>query len=286
MTGFLRLLIIFLIFTQAAVTEKDMVDYHNHTSLCGHASGEIYEYIESALKKGILDIGFSDHAAMPEDLRQGISMAPEETEFYMSSIIEAADLYSGKINVRLGFEVDFPLFDTFDRRLFSDERIDYIMGSCHFLDTWAFDHPEYVKGFDERDIDSIYLDYYSIIEAMADTGLFDVIGHFDLVKKFGHRPRSSMESVVRRIASRLAATDTAVEINTAGLRKPVKEIYPSADIVEIFFQENVPLTMGSDSHSPEEVGAGYAEAFELLKKAGYRKVSGFEKRKRFDINIF
>jgi histidinol-phosphatase (PHP family) len=286
MTGFSRLLTIFLFFIQAGVTDKRMIDYHNHTSLCGHASGEIFEYIESAVKKGMLDIGFSDHAPMPEDLRQGISMAPEETELYMSSIIKAADLYSGKINVRLGFEVDFPLFDTFDRRLFSDERVDYIMGSCHFIDSWAFDYPEYVKGFDERDIDSIYLDYYSIIESMAESAFFDIIGHFDLVKKFGHRPRTSMESVVRRIVSKLAAAGTAVEINSAGLRKPVKEIYPSADIVEILFQENVPVTPGSDSHSPEEVGAGYAEVFELIKKAGYKKVSGFEKRKRYDINIF
>ena len=121
---------------------------------------------------------------------------------------------------------------------------------------------------------------------MADSALFDVIGHFDLVKKFGHRPGSSMESIVRRVASKLAGAGTAVEINTAGLRKPVKEIYPSADIVEILFQENVPLTLGSDSHSPEEVGAGYAEAFELIKKSGYRKISGFYKRSRFDINIF
>jgi histidinol-phosphatase (PHP family) len=263
-----------------------MIDYHNHTSLCGHASGELFEYIESAVKKGMLDIGFSDHAAMPEELRQGISMAPEETELYINRVTEAADLYRGKINVRLGFEVDFPLFDTFDRRLFSDGRVDYIMGSCHFIDSWAFDHPEYVKGFDERDIDSIYLDYYSIIESMAESALFDIIGHFDLVKKFGHRPRAGMESVVRRIASKLAAAGTAVEINSAGLRKPVKEIYPSSDIVEILFQENVPVTTGSDSHSPEEVGAGYAEVFELIKKAGYRKISGFEKRKRYDINIF
>lgn len=262
-----------------------MVNYHNHTSLCGHASGEISEYIEKAIKKGMLDIGFSDHAAMPEDVRQGVSMAPEETELYIRSILEAARLYSGKINVRLGFEVDFPVFETFDRRLFSDERVDFFMGSCHFIDGWAFDHPNYVKAFDERDIDSIYLDYYSIIEAMADSALFDVIGHFDLIKKFGHRPVSSMEIVIRRIAAKLARAGTVVEINTGGLRRPVREMYPSASIVDILFQENVPVTLGSDSHSPDEVGAGYAEAYELLKKTGYRKISGFEKRKRYDLNI-
>ncbi len=262
-----------------------MLDYHNHTSLCGHASGEIHEYVEAAIKQGMLDIGFSDHAAMPEDLRHGISMAPEETEFYIKNILNAGEVYRDKINVRLGFEVDFPLFDTFDRNIFSDERIDFIMGSCHFLGDWAFDHPGYIKGFEERDIDAIYLEYYSIIEQMAESGLFDIIGHFDLVKKFGHRPRSSMEDPVKRIAAKLAQTGTAVEINTAGLRKPVGEIYPSAQIVEILFQANVPVTLGSDSHSPDDVGAGYAEAYEMLKKAGYRKVSGFIKRKRYEVNI-
>jgi len=262
-----------------------MLDYHNHTSLCGHASGEINEYVEAAVKKGMRDIGFSDHAAMPEDLRHGISMAPHETEIYIKSIIDAAETYRGKINVRLGFEVDFPLFDTFDRNIFSDERVDFIMGSCHFIDGWAFDHPEYVAGFAERDIDEIYLEYYSIIEKMAESGLFDLVGHFDLVKKFGHRPRSRMDTIVRRIAAKLARTGTAVEINTAGLRKPVGEIYPSADIVEILFQENVPVTLGSDSHSPGDVGAGYDEAIELIKKSGYRKISGFVKRKRYEIDI-
>lgn len=285
MTEFLKPLMRFPITTQAGVI-NNMVDYHNHTSLCGHATGEISQYIESAVKKGMLDIGFSDHAAMPEDLRQGISMAPGETELYIKNVIEAAERYKEKINVRLGFEVDFPLFDTFDRRLFSDKRVDYIMGSCHFIGDWAFDHPEYVKGFDERDIDDIYLDYYSVIEAMAESALFDVIGHFDLVKKFGHRPEKSMERVIRRIASKLAAAGTAVEINTAGLRKPVEEIYPSADIVEILFQENVPVTLGSDSHSPEEVGAGYDEACDLLKKSGYRMIFGFHKRKSYSVKLF
>ncbi len=262
-----------------------MIDYHNHTSLCGHASGEVFEYIESAINKGMVDIGFSDHAAIPENIRQGITMAPDETELYIKNIIEAAGKYSDKINVRLGFEVDFPVFDTFDRRLFTDERVDYIMGSCHFLDDWPFDHPGYVKGFDERDIDSIYLDYYAIIEAMADSALFDIIGHFDLIKKFGHRPGKSMDAVIRRIAAKLAKAGTVVEINTAGLRKPVRELYPSASIVKIMFQENVPVTLGSDAHSPDEVGAGYAEAYELLKKTGYRKISGFEKRKRYELTI-
>jgi len=262
-----------------------MLDYHNHTSLCGHAYGEIHEYIEAAIQQGMLDIGFSDHAAMPEDLRHGISMAPHETELYIDSILKAGELYSGRINVRLGFEVDFPLFDTFDRNIFSDSRIDFITGSCHFLGTWAFDHPEYIKGFDERDIDEIYLEYYSIIEKMAESGLFDIIGHFDLVKKFGHRSRSSMSDPVKRIAAKLARAGTAVEINTAGLRKPVGEIYPSAQITEILFRENVPVTLGSDSHSPDEVGADYARAYEMLRKTGYRKVSGFVKRKRYEVNI-
>jgi len=262
-----------------------MLDYHNHTSLCGHASGEIHEYVEAAIKQGMLDIGFSDHAAMPEALRHGISMAPDETEEYIKSILNAGEIYRDKINVRLGFEVDFPLFDTFDRGIFSDERIDFIMGSCHFLGDWAFDHPGFIQGFEERDIDAIYLDYYSVIEKMAESGLFDIIGHFDLVKKFGHRPRSSMEDPVKRIAAKLAQTGTAVEINTAGLRKPVGEIYPSAQIVEILFQKNVPVTLGSDSHSPDEVGAGYAQAYEMLKRAGYRKISGFIKRKRYEVNL-
>jgi len=105
------------------------------------------------------------------------------------------------------------------------------------------------------------------------------------VKKFGHRAHRDFSGEIRALFRGMAHGDMAVEINTAGLRKPVKEMYPSREIVGELFTLNVPVTLGSDAHLPEEVGHEFARAVEMLKSAGYRKISGFEKRKRFDIAL-
>jgi histidinol-phosphatase (PHP family) len=261
------------------------VDYHIHTGLCGHARGLPGEYIETAIKMGLSEIGFSDHAPLPPEMRDGITMREDQAEYYIGMIEGKRDEYDGRIQVRLGFEVDYPLFDSFDRRYLSDARLDYLTGSCHFLDGWAFDHPDHIDGYSGRDIDKIYSDYYDIIGSMASSGLFNIIAHFDLVKKFGYRSRRDFTGTVEGIAGIIAAGNTAVEISTSGMRKPVGEIYPSDEIIGIFFRMNVPVTLGSDSHSPGEVASGFPHALEKIKSAGYRKISGFSKRIRYDIAL-
>lgn len=262
-----------------------LVNYHNHTSLCGHAVGTIGEYVEAARKLGISEIGFSDHAPIPEPIRGGITMAPEDTEGYIELVLSAKERYADKISVRLGFEVDYPLFGTFDEKYFSDPRIDYLAGSCHFLGDWAFDHEDFIGGFDKRDIDEIYGEYFGVLEKLAASRLFDFIGHFDLVKKFGHRPKGDFSASVRKVARIMSENGIAAEINTSGLIKPVREIYPSDEIIKILFEENVPITLGSDSHAPSQVGYGFDIAVEKLKRIGYTKISGFEKRIRYDVAL-
>ncbi len=260
-----------------------MVNYHNHTALCGHSRGEMSEYGEKAIEKGIGEFGFSDHAAMPDDIRQGVSMGSSEMEGYVESVMKCREDFAGRIDIKVGFEVDFPPFNTFDIAYFTDPRIDFIIGSCHFLGDWPFDHPDYIERFDEKDINEIYRDYYSLIEIMVESRNYDIIGHFDLLKKFGHYPTDNMDKVIIRICKKMAAFGIVAEINTAGLQKPVGEIYPGDHIIDLFFQENVPVTLGSDSHSPDDVGYGYSTAIAKLKSAGYRKVSGFEKRVRHEV---
>lgn len=262
-----------------------MVNYHNHTSLCGHADGSVEEYVLAAIKNGVKEFGFSDHAPLPDHLREGISMLPEEAEEYVSEVLRVKEKFSGRIDVKLGFEVDFPIFDTFEPGYLKDPRIDFITGSVHYMGDWGFDHPDYVHRFNERPIDEIYADYYGLLEALVDARFCDLIGHFDLIKKFGHRAESDMSHVIRRIAKKMSKSGIAAEVNTSGLYKPVKEIYPSESIIKIFFEENVPVTLGSDSHSPDDVCRGYDIALSKLKSAGYRKVSGFTGRRRHELNL-
>jgi histidinol-phosphatase (PHP family) len=262
-----------------------MVDYHTHTELCGHATGTVQEYIESAIAKGLREIGFSDHAPMPDDIRAGVTMSAAEVEAYIGAIEGVRDRYAGRITVRVGMEVDYPLMESFDRRYLADPRIDYLIGSCHFIDGWAFDHPDFIDGYADRDIDDIYGNYFGILRDLAVSGLFNIVGHFDIVKKFGFRPGREFRQVIDDIAVALAANDVAVEVNTAGMSHPAGEMYPSDGIIAVLFERNVPLTLGSDAHAPERVGSLFPRALETIRRAGYRKISGFEKRRRYDIPI-
>lgn len=262
-----------------------MINYHTHTYLCGHASGSIDEYIEKAIQLDIKELGFADHAPIPLPQRKGITMEPGQVELYISEILTRKEKYHERIDIRLGFEVDYPLFHTFDERYFTDDRIDYLIGSCHFLGDWAFDHPKYMDEFDRRNIDDIYREYYGHIKNMITTGLFNFIGHFDLVKKFGHRPLGNFTKIIEEIADLCSKHDVAYEVNTAGLLKPVNEIYPSEQIISILFNKNVPVTLGADAHEPDLVGYYIPEAVEILKQIGYRKISGFKNRKRYDIML-
>ena len=262
-----------------------LVDYHIHTYLCGHAEGQPDDYIRQAIKENILDIGFADHAPLPSGLREGITMTPENTEVYIKTIEEIREIYKDKISIKIGFEVDYPLHDSFDKRYYNDLRLDFLIGSIHYIGDWAFDHPANIGEFDNRDINDVYDQYYKIIEEAAQYGYFDIIGHFDLVKKFGHRPKKDFTKRIETIAHILSKNNIAVEVNTAGMRKPAEEVYPSDDIIDIFYRMDVALTLGSDSHKPEEVGYGFHQAIENLKRAGYREISGFSKRRRYRIPI-
>lgn len=260
-----------------------MIDYHVHTPLCDHANGALHEYIQKAMEAGLSEIGFSDHAPLPEHLRKLITMEPDETEIYCSMITQLQSHYP--IAVKMGFEVDYPLHPTFDQRYFHDERIDYIIGSCHFINDWPFDHPLYVNEFEKRDIDQVYRDYYRIVYDMVAEGLFDIVGHFDLIKKFGHRAQCDLSREITSILQLAGRKSTAIEINTSGLRKPVKEMYPSFDIIQEMYHQNVPITLGSDAHEPEEVAYNFSDAVSLIQKAGYRKIVGYKQRNQYTLSL-
>lgn len=258
-------------------------DLHNHTSRCGHAVGGIDEYVEAAISRGITHIGFTDHAPLPPELRAGESMAPEETEDYIGDIAAARQKYAHRIEVLTGFEVDYPLFSSFNTAYFSDKRIDYLIGSCHFLDDWAFDNEANIAEFSRRDINEIYAAYYERVSQLVASGRFNVIGHFDIVKKFGHRPSKNFFQQIESLAKRAASAGMAFEVNTSGLAKPVCEMYPAESIVKIFFANNVPVTIGSDAHSPSQVGFMLDGACSLLKKCGYKKLTIFRQGKSYSM---
>lgn len=266
-----------------------MIDYHLHTKRCHHAVGELEEYLEEARRKGLQEIGFADH--FPLDLLdcpldRPVSMAGEELEEYVQDVTRLASRGENP-RIRLGIEVDFfPGKEGETRRLLAKYPFDYVLGSLHFLHGWDFTNPRQVQGFEEGCIETIYEDYFALVHQLAASRLFDSVAHIDVVRKFGYDTYEEHKTaIVGKTAGILKETGMCVEVNTSGWRFPVAEQYPSRDLLEACFQEDVPVTLGSDAHTPSQVGEGVAQAVRLLKDVGYRRVALYERRQRHYTNL-
>lgn len=259
------------------------VDYHLHTRLCGHATGEVEEYLAGAARLGIQEVGFSDHLPLyflpPGKEIPGYAMREEELPLYVEMIRNCSE--KSPVKVKLGIEADYvPGHEEKLASLLSSCSFDYVIGSVHFIDGWGFDNPEEMEEYGRREIDRVYEQYFTLVQQAASTGLFDIMAHPDLVKKFNFLPARNLRPLYEDTARVFKKAGVCVEVNSAGLRYPAREVYPGPDLLGIFFKHGLPVTMGSDAHSPEQVGAGLSKALELVKKAGYREISLFSGRKR------
>jgi histidinol-phosphatase (PHP family) len=243
-------------------------DYHTHTSRCGHADGNAKAYVLAARTKGLAAVGISDHLPLLPEADTSIAMDLSDLDDYVQEIQELKARFPGY--VLLGIEADYrPGTIARVAELLGNYPFDYVLGSVHYLGEWGFDQSQYASGFDARDIDEIYREYFELVGDSAETKLFTMVAHVDLVKKFGHRPHSSLQVDHDRLARRLAAAGVVVELNTAGLHKPVEEIYPSLPLLRSLRAHEVGITFGSDAHEPAHVGRDFAAATELARSAGY-----------------
>ncbi len=259
---------------------KIISDYHMHTPLCGHAVGLPSEYVEQAIKKGLKEIGFTDHAPLVSHADPKITMSFEQLPFYHAMIEDVKKRYAKKIKVLVGIEADFLAgYEEKTKAILNSYPYDYVIGSVHFMGKWGFDDPAERKAWSEKDVNRVYRDYHELLRQAAQSKLFDYMAHVDLVKKFGHRPNADMTGEVEKTAKVFKETGMVVEINTSGLRKPVKEIYPSLDYLRIYCRAGVPLTFGSDAHDPKDVGKDFDEGLVLAKAAGYKEYCLLRNRK-------
>ncbi|MEO5953082.1 MAG: histidinol-phosphatase HisJ family protein, partial [Chloroflexia bacterium] len=166
-----------------------LTDYHMHTTLCGHASGTMDEYINRAKDLGLQEIGFSEHIYLyhlPEDQRDPeLAMRAEEMDTYIEMVAQARQRHPD-ITIKLGLEADY--IQDHEAQLESILTAypwDYVYGSVHFMGSWGFDDARYIDEYSRRQINDLYTNYFALITAAAKTGLFDVMAHLDLIKKFG-----------------------------------------------------------------------------------------------------
>jgi histidinol-phosphatase (PHP family) len=263
-----------------------MIDLHVHTALCGHADGMPVDYVRAAAAGGVTVLGFTDHMPLAPSLSARIpgasrySMALDQLEHYVAEVSRAREL--GRelgVEVLLGIEADL-VQDGIEhaRALAASVPFDIVLGSVHFVDDWAFDDPALIDRYAEWDVRDLWERYFDELLRAAASGVADVIAHADLVKKFCGAPEGPIEDLLRQVAGELAGLGVAVEVNTAGLRKPCSEIYPGAEFLRALSTAGVPVTLGSDAHTPSEVGRDHAAGVRALRDAGYRSVLVFRGR--------
>jgi histidinol-phosphatase (PHP family) len=256
-------------------------DYHTHTPLCRHATGEPIELAAQAVRVGLSELGFSDHNPMPRDDFDDWRMKASQLELYIEKVEQARRDFPN-LSIKLGLEVDYlPGYEDWIRDLAQRHPWDYFIGSVHYIsESWAIDNPSQLSEWKSRNPLEVWTAYFDRLTMAAESGLFDIIGHADLCKKFGFYPKEDCTPLFARFLEAARQHEVAIELNTAGLRKDCQEIYPSPEIVRRAQTAGVAITFGSDAHAPGEVGLNLADAVTLARHAGYTHCLRFSKRRR------
>jgi len=257
-----------------------MLDYHLHTKLCGHAVGEIEAYVAHAVTQPLQEIGFADHLPMLKWAQPTYAMSFEDLPQYVANVRRVQQMYPN-LPIKLGIEADYysAAEEAATRALLEQYPFDYVYGSVHFVDDWAIDDPSNLTRWAEVGVDVVYERYFLGLQAAARSRLFDIMAHTDLVKKFGHTPTRDFSALIDQTLRCYRECGVAVEINTSGLRRPAREIYPAPAILQLLKRYEIPLVFGSDAHQPDEVGKDFALAQGIAKTHGLTHGVIFEQRR-------
>jgi histidinol-phosphatase (PHP family) len=257
-----------------------------HTPLCRHAVGEPTAYADRALQVGLSEIGFTDHSPMRRDDFDDWRMRFDQLDEYVENVERAKHDHS-TLTIKLALEVDYvPGHEDWIRELAARHPWDYLIGSVHYVsDSWSIDSPYKLSEWKNRDAWEVWSVYFDRLTLAAESGLFEIIGHADLPKKFRIYPERNCTPLFDGFLRAAQHSGAAVELNTAGLRKDCREIYPSRSLLQLAHAAGIPITFGSDAHAPEEVGLNFAEAMELARGGGYTHALQFRQRQREAVAI-
>jgi histidinol-phosphatase (PHP family) len=256
-----------------------------HTFRCGHATGKSRDYVLRAVELGLSEIGFTDHIPLyflpRPDRDPRLAMPEEEFDEYLGEVDALRREFAGRIVVRLGLEADYAEgFEDELRRWIDRAEWDFVLGSVHWVSGDWIDAPDSTRRFEKEGTEVLYREYYRLLARAARTGLFDVLSHFDLPKKHGHRPPVPVADAEDEAIRAAAESGCAVEISSAGLRKPVGEIYPEPRLLERIHAAGIPVTFSSDAHAPAEVGWGYERTVPQVRSCGVNEYVTFERRRK------
>ncbi|HSS44287.1 MAG TPA: histidinol-phosphatase, partial [Thermoanaerobaculia bacterium] len=209
------------------------------------------------------------------------AMREEQFDGYVAEVEALRREFQGQIAVRLGLEADYA--EGHEEALaawLSRADFDLVLGSVHWVAGDWIDAPGSAARFEREGTENLYAEYYRLLAKAARTRLFDILTHFDLPKKHGHRPSFPLEKAEDEAIAAARESGCAVEISSAGLRKPVHEMYPEPRLLRKVLAAGVPVTFSSDAHAPAEVGWGYEHTVPAARECGVTALVTFEKRRK------
>lgn len=269
-----------------------LTDYHVHlrpddagrdSALDAFTAANAERYREVAAERGIEELGVAEHiyrftAALDVwDHPLWQSLAVDDLDAYCAFVKEQTDL-------KLGIEADFiPGRDDQMRTVLDGRPWDYVVGSIHFLAEGALDYDKYDVWNSGRSPDHVWRTYFTWLGELAASGMFDILAHPDLVKHWGQErpwPEKDLRFYYDLAMEQIAESGIAVEVSTAGLRKPVGELYPASAFLEMIIDAGNPIALSSDAHTTEHLGFGYEQALEFLADHGVKEIAVFDGRER------
>jgi len=269
-----------------------LTDYHlhlrpdeGHTTFEGFFNAEnVDRYLAAARERGIEELGVSEHV-----YRFTAALDLWSHPLWVENAVDDIDAYCEFVAaspLRLGIECDYvPGAEERTAELLGARDFDYVVGSVHFVGEGdaAVDHDGFDVWDGAADADEVWRRYFDAFGACARSGLFDILAHPDLVKVWGRgrpQPEMDLRAYYEPAVEAILAGGAAVELSTAGLRKPVGELYPAPEFARLCAEAGIPFALSSDAHLPEQVGFGYERALELLDSLGVGEICIFEGRQR------
>ena len=268
-----------------------LTDYHLHlrpddldaTTERYFTAANVERYRTVASERGITELGVSEHVHRFREALE-VWQHPFWREQAHDDLDEYCEFVREQTDLRLGIEADFvPGAEDRLANLLQARDFDYVVGSVHFLRDEAVDMEDYSVWGQTHRAEEIWQRYFETLGEAARSGLFDVLAHPDLVKVWGSdrpRPEGDLRRYYELAIDGIAESQIAVEVSTAGLRKRAQEIYPAPAFLEMCLEAGAPVALSSDAHRPEDVGADYEQALELLAASGVRELCVFERRER------
>lgn len=266
-------------------------DLHTHHYRCGHADGNIRDYIEAAIAADLQVIGISDHTPYigekEEQAFPRIAMGKSELVHYVNEVLELKREYEGRIDVLLGIESDFfpEHADTY-KKVLAAYPFDYMIGSIHSVGGLSIFNKNRWDGLDKAQHIAVKEDYYQLIQDSARSGMFQILGHIDAMK--GNYPAFSDIPGGRIIDETLQVIHDcgiAIEINTSGKTKLSGGWYPADDILERALHFGVDVTFGSDAHKPGRVGDELEQVAQRLREIGFQEWVYYKNKEKYVVPL-